>query len=509
MFSFVKLKLHLRGIFCATTYVFFLSTITAISGNHSSRIPANAFLISQGNSISGSRRIILKADTNQTDIASIAASSITGNFTKVNWGYVASAPAILGEGVGIAVNGKLYTFGGFDVTKSSHTPTKRAYVYTPSKNNWQKIADLPHFPNGSNFGGITNGSITTDGTNIYIAGGYTADPTGTKQIFGTNQVWRYNVLSNNYTRMPDLPVKISTGQLEYLQGKLHYIGGANFGRTKDLGSHYVLNLYNLNAGWKTLASLPNPRHHAGSAILNGKIYFIGGQHGQNYDLVTQREVDRYDPSTNKWTRVADLPAPGNYGLSHITCNAVVFGQRIIVMGGQAVHKTVETNMVSAYDPTKNIWIKLTPMPQTRHSGISAVLNGNFYYASGSNAKTTFKGMPAVINNIAATGLGDTIDNANITISPPVLDKFQMTVYPNPTINRQVNVKLENFGKNEQITVYVTNISGKAIQKTTYFSNAEGYAAAIIDIENGVTRGIYIVKAISPSGSCTKKLLVNQ
>ena len=62
----------------------------------------------------------------------------------------------------------------------------------------------------------------------------------------------------------------------------------------DLGTHYVLDLGNLAAGWKTLADLPNPRQHAGSAVYEGKIYYIGGQHAHDGKLTTQKDVHRYD-----------------------------------------------------------------------------------------------------------------------------------------------------------------------------------------------------------------------
>lgn len=159
---------------------------------------------------------------------------------------------------------------------------------------------------------------------------------------------------------------------------------------------YLLNLNNLNEGWKTLAPLPNPRQHAGSVVFGGKIYSIGGQVGENDTLITQKEVNVYDPATNIWTRVADLPVPpGAAGRGHISSAVVVFGQRIIVLGGETVHKTGRTNMVSAYSPATNTWQNLTPLPSARYSGVAAVFNNNnIYYSAGSLSNITFKGTPA-------------------------------------------------------------------------------------------------------------------
>jgi len=320
-------------------------------------------------------------------------------FTTITWSTAASQKYPVSEAQGRVVNGKLYSFGGFDSQKSTFTPTKRAYVYNPVTNAWSAIADLPYTPNGAGFGGVTHAGITTDGTDIFIAGGYTSNTAGTGQIFGTKQVWKYIISRNVYTRLPDLPIDIAAGQLEYLAGKLHYIGGTNSARTLDLGNHYVLDLNNLSNGWKTLASLPNPRQHAGSVVYGGKIYFVGGQHHHDAKLVTQKDVHVYNPTSNSWLKLADLPVPsGASGRGHISSAAVVMADRIIVLGGELEHQT-STNMVSAFSPATNSWTNLTPLPKVRYSGTAAVMSGNIYYAGGSKTNTTYKGVPAAVSNI--------------------------------------------------------------------------------------------------------------
>jgi hypothetical protein len=316
------------------------------------------------------------------------------SFSTVSWATAASQPYTVNEAQGKVVNGKLYTFGGFDSQKACCTTTSRAYVYDPVANSWAAIAPMPPM-NGTSYGGVTHAGFTTDGTDIYFAGGYTSNSSGTGQIFGTKEAWKYVVAENRYVRLPDLPVAISAGQLEYLNGRLHHIAGTNTARTLDLGDHYVLDLDNLAAGWKTLALLPNPRQHAGSAVYEGKIYFIGGQTGHDDNLVTRKEVHRYDPVDNSWAQVADLPVPsGANGRGHISQSVVVVGSRVIVLGGETVHGTGRTNMVSAYSAAGNSWENLTVLPNSRYSGVAAALGGGIYYTGGSNSSTTYKGSPA-------------------------------------------------------------------------------------------------------------------
>ncbi|WP_138475421.1 Kelch repeat-containing protein [Dyadobacter bucti] len=427
-------------------------------------------------------------------------SSPAADFPTVNWSKVANQPYKVSEAQGEVVNEMLYTFGGFDSQKTGFTPTKRSYVYKPGPNTWTAIADLPFTPNGSNFGGITHAGITNDGTDIYIAGGYTSNAAGTGQAFGTQQVWKYNVAANNYTRLPDLPIKIAAGQMEYLNGRLHHIAGTNAARTHDLGDHYVLDLGNLAAGWKTLSPLPNPRQHAGSAVYEGHIYYIGGQRGHDAHLVTLKDVHRYDVQTDTWTKMTDLPAPETYGRGHISSATVVMGNRIIVIGGE-VRQHIQCALVSAYSPATNTWTELTPIPEARFSGVSAVLNGNLFYTGGSKTNTTFKGVPAnPAARLAAESHG--------TIFPDQFLSKKITIFPNPARGRNVFMKLENFEKNEKVKISVLDSEGKLVLAKSFDTDEKGSTSADMNGHLPLSKNTYIIRADAPSGFCMGRLVVD-
>ncbi|MCU7550621.1 cadherin domain-containing protein [Chitinophagaceae bacterium LB-8] len=326
---------------------------------------------------------------NASTVINVANGTNTPDFSAISWGSAASEPYGTHEIHGAVVDGKLYIFGGYDILKrpSYWTPTKRSFVYDPATNSWSAIADLPHTPNGADFGGITHEGLATDGTDIYFAGGYKSNSTGTGQVFGTKQVFRYNVATNTYTALPNLPVELAAGQLQYLNGKLHYMGGANLSRA-DVAIHYALDLDNLPAGWKAMAPLSDPRNHPGSAVFEGKIYFIGGAHHQDAATVTQKTVEVYDPNTDTWTRVADMPI----GLDHISSAVTVIGNRILVLGGETSHN-VKSKRVLAYTPSTNTWVDLTPLPETKSAGVGVTLKGAIYYAGGNFSTLVRKGAP--------------------------------------------------------------------------------------------------------------------
>ncbi len=336
----------------------------------------------------------------------------TAGSTQITWTTAASQPYANGEAQGVVINGKLYVFGGFDSQKPCCTPTRRAYVYNPATNAWSALAPMPPM-NGTAYGGVTHAGLTTDGTNIYLAGGYTSDATGGGQIFGTREVWRYNVAVNTYTRLPDLPVSRASGQLVYLNGELHHIGGTNRARTMDVGDHYVLSLQPLGTSWRTAAALPNPRHHAGAAVLGGKIYYIGGQRGHDHALTTQTDVHVFNPATGAWTKAQSLPR----GRGHISGATFVHDNRILVLGGEITHGT-SVRDVTAYDPSTNTWTAYTSLPAARSSGVAGVINGTLYYTTGSSSRTTYMGTfpPALVD---ACGPVSTLPCPQIKVSLPV------------------------------------------------------------------------------------------
>lgn len=394
------------------------------------------------------------------------------NFNAIRWSTAAPQPFNVYEGQAKVVNGKLYSFGGFDSRKACCTPTRRSYVYDPVLNRWDSLAPLPFTPFGATFGGVTHAGIATDGTNIFLAGGYTSNTAGTGQRFGTRQVYRYNVAANNYTALPSLPRAMSAGQLEFLDGKLYLIGGTDSTRTQDLGTVYMLDLQNQAAGWVTRAPLPNPRHHGGSAVVNGMIYYIGGQHDHDAEMVTQKDVHRYNPATDTWTKLADLPVPsGATGRSHISSAVVVHNGKIIVLAGETIHMSGVTNMVSSYDPATNSWTNLTPLPANRYSGGAALLGTSLYYTGGSNTATTFRGDLSVTENLVTIApvadayvKGGTTANANYGADPTLVlktntttnDDFKRRAYLRFPVSATniLRAKLRIYGSNTENTANI-------------------------------------------------------
>ncbi|MDA1049021.1 MAG: hypothetical protein O3C40_00875 [Planctomycetota bacterium] len=138
-------------------------------------------------------------------------------------------------------------------------------------------------------------------------------------------------------------------------------GGYKADRNTDSGDHWSLSLDGGTA-WQREANLPDPRGHVSAAVLDGKIYALGGDHGHD---ITQIDVDschRFDPATNKWSAIASLPD----GRSHFESSTIVYQGRILVVGGRCNSSKPPRNVVGdllEYDPQADRWQVVGELPE--------------------------------------------------------------------------------------------------------------------------------------------------
>jgi N-acetylneuraminic acid mutarotase len=299
----------------------------------------------------------------------------------ITWVPAAPEPIVRYEAAGAAVNNKLYVFGGFDNTRpfpiDPITATTRSDMFDPASNTWSRIRDLPE--------PTTHMGEAVVGTTVWLAGGLVGNEPGV----ATNHVWEYDTLTNTYAPGPPLPAPRGAGTLALLGDQLHFFGGLQV-RTIDQPEHWVLNLDNPK-GWLPTAPIPDPRNHLASAVVDGRIYGIGGQHHWDESTTNDPEVDAYDPSTNTWTRVANLPV----GHGHIAASTLVLNGHILTLGG-AANGVEAVSDVFSYNPQLNLWSRLTPLPQPRRSPV-AQLVGNEIVLTG--------GDPGTISGTATTWIG--------------------------------------------------------------------------------------------------------
>jgi N-acetylneuraminic acid mutarotase len=151
--------------------------------------------------------------------------------------------------------------------------------------------------------------------------------------------------------------------------------------------------------WTELTPAPVPLHHANVAVVDGKIYILGGIKGPIFGGVPTGLSFQYDIASNKWKEISPMP----YGLGSAAIG--VHKKKIYLAGGIQPRGNVSGNrfgmnvidVVASYDTTTDKWMTHPELslPEGRdHSG-GIVVDGIFYVVGGrvgshlNNRKTVY------------------------------------------------------------------------------------------------------------------------
>jgi N-acetylneuraminic acid mutarotase len=119
--------------------------------------------------------------------------------------------------------------------------------------------------------------------------------------------------------------------------------------------------------------MPTAREHLTSAVINDKLYVIGGRTNGIASNVDANEV--YDPVTDRWTILEPMLSKRG-GLSSA---AAEVNESIYVFGGEQPTDTFNNN--ERFEAISNTWTSEKSMPTARH-GLAAVAIDNKIYAMG-------------------------------------------------------------------------------------------------------------------------------
>jgi N-acetylneuraminic acid mutarotase len=134
-------------------------------------------------------------------------------------------------------------------------------------------------------------------------------------------------------------------------------------------------------GWRSAATAPIGVYEASSASVNGKLYVFGGFFNPQTQATAQSDV--YDPPTNTWTRIADMP----YVVTH--SGVAIVGTDIYFAGGFVGNwvgptLTDQTNQVIVYDTLTNTWSSIAPLPASRAAGGLVLIGQLLHFFGGTN-----------------------------------------------------------------------------------------------------------------------------
>lgn len=166
--------------------------------------------------------------------------------------------------------------------------------------------------------------------------------------------------SISWSPKADLPVAKYSAASTVLNGKLYVFGGS-----------YRLSNYEYEPStqsWTRKADLPgNGIDEGGAAVINNMIYAVGDPFDNNIKI--------YNPLTDAWTTGAKIPTPRRF-----MAVAAVNGKLYAIGGGDNNLYTVST--VEEYDPTTNTWVTKTNIPTARYGAAAVVVNNLIYVFGG-------------------------------------------------------------------------------------------------------------------------------
>ena len=296
------------------------------------------------------------------------------------WTNRAPFPEPAEEVYGIAAGGKLYVFGGL---APGWTPRGMVYEYDPANDSWTKKKSMPLLSHHVALAEV-NGKI-------YVMGGFTKPASGPSAWVPVNNAWEYDPASDSWKALAPLPTKRGSPVAAVVNGKIYVIGGAGtHPGSKETSLHParphraldVNEVYDpASNSWQTKATMPTARNHAAVGVVNNKVYVIGGRVGAAF--ITRASnidiVEEYDPATDQW---GSLKAPMPTARS-----ATAWGThrgRIYVAGGETRTSTMSATFrkVEAYDPRTNAWHTLPPMQFARHGLAGDVVGNRLHLVSG-------------------------------------------------------------------------------------------------------------------------------
>lgn len=173
-----------------------------------------------------------------------------------------------------------------------------------------------------------------------------------------------------------------------LGDKIYIMGGILFGQsaTNETTIETIdkVEAYSISQdSWTTVAPLPIAMNHANAAVVDGKIYVLGGLAG---GVVWRAFPDCYvyDPKTDHWTTLPPMPRDQARGSSAVG----VRGTKIYLAAGMrsldgslgGLHDTVDT--VTSYDSKNGAWKTLPSLPAPRDHAGAALVGHKMYVLGG-------------------------------------------------------------------------------------------------------------------------------
>lgn len=263
----------------------------------------------------------------------------------------------------LVVGGGFRSVGPGPVTKIADLrPSADVVAKAPAGTVWEAMPSLPearHHPL----------LAVLDGR-LLAVGGFSATPEAIWTMQA--QCWLLDRSAKAWREGPVLPVPQAEVAGGVLDGKLIVAGGrtpwdgrnGQYADHRDTGAAWVLEKGARR--WAPIPPLPTPRNSSAAAVLGTRLHVAGGRVVREGGLVNLAVHEAWDPARDRWVTLAPMPEPrGGHA-------AAVLGGRLFCFGGESFGPQGRAHdEVFAYDPAADRWETAAPMPKPLH-GLGAV-----------------------------------------------------------------------------------------------------------------------------------------
>ena len=296
-------------------------------------------------------------------LTGVAMAESDDPFAEFIWQQLPDMPVPI-SGANIAwIDGKLVVANGATwiggTTDYRGTLADQFIEYDPQTNSWSNI---PMSPTGVAW----TGSVSADNS-LYVFGGLLE---GGDTCTALSYRLTHDADGYQWTQIQPLPSTwwAACGDSTALIGsKAYLVGGAYSGDPTDFTNDLLIADLNGNSvSYSYGQPIPGPARYAiAAAAAGGKVYAFGGNTINPREDNVRAESYCYDPQTNQWSQVADLPLK-RYGAAAVGLD----DRYLAVIGGYSLTREERSSLpategflsdVLIYDTQENTYSHSTPL----------------------------------------------------------------------------------------------------------------------------------------------------
>ncbi|XP_030638669.1 kelch-like protein 23 [Chanos chanos] len=179
---------------------------------------------------------------------------------------------------------------------------------------------------------------------VYVIGGYRGGAPTAETEF-------YDPLKRKWVAAASMVQGVGNATACVLHDTI-YVTGGHYGN-KGNCTYEKIQMYRADVNeWSVATSCPHPEYGLSSVSLNNCLYLVGGQTGA---------TDCYDPERNKWSTFTEMKE------KRMECGAAVINGCIYVTGGYSHSKGAYLDTIERYDPDTDAWEIVGNLPSPARS----------------------------------------------------------------------------------------------------------------------------------------------